>query len=311
MLKKCSIPSSATILPASVHQPRVVERDEVHREPGAHRLARLRVAEHDSSPVGDAVDRPLAAGRELHHQQVGAVLAGSSSSSLLQPHRHRARAARTAAGARGRRVGSRMRKPREPDEKTGLKHTGRSGIAELARPRPRPRRAPVTRRNAGAGHAELVRGARSISALSFERRIVSGRGDEHRDVAEAVAVRGEPLEVERRLRQHGVHALALADREDRVGEAGVGAGRTRWNASQSCRPIERSDMSVPTSRTRRSPFSRSPRRSAAVPGAPEAETRTVRSSHERSIRSSASSSRRLSRSASSIARIVSPIVSPG
>ena len=34
-------------------------------------------------------------------------------------------------------------------------------------------------------------------------------------------------------------------------------------------------MSVPTSRTSRSPFSRSARRSAAVPGAPEAETSTV------------------------------------
>ena len=34
-------------------------------------------------------------------------------------------------------------------------------------------------------------------------------------------------------------------------------------------------MSVPTSRTSRSPFSRSARSSAAVPGAPEAETSTV------------------------------------
>src|SRR5207248_3689089 len=46
---------------------RIVERDEVHREPGAHRLARLRVAEHDPPPVGDPVDRALAAGRELHY----------------------------------------------------------------------------------------------------------------------------------------------------------------------------------------------------------------------------------------------------
>ena len=36
---------------------------------------------------------------------------------------------------------------------------------------------------------------------------------------------GEPLEVERRLGQDAVGALALDDRADRVGEAGIGAGR--------------------------------------------------------------------------------------
>ena len=41
------------------------------------------------------------------------------------------------------------------------------------------------------------------------------------------------------------------------------------------RPTERSAMSVPTTRTSRSPFSRSAWTSAAVPGAPAAETRIV------------------------------------
>src|SRR3954447_26017374 len=38
---------------ADAHQLRVVERDEVHGEAGAHRLTRLRMAEHDLAPVRD------------------------------------------------------------------------------------------------------------------------------------------------------------------------------------------------------------------------------------------------------------------
>src|SRR6478609_5579250 len=45
---------------ADAHQLRVVECHEVHREPSAHRLARLRMAEHDLCAVRDAVDRHLA-----------------------------------------------------------------------------------------------------------------------------------------------------------------------------------------------------------------------------------------------------------
>src|SRR5215831_1951870 len=42
------------------HQIRVVQRDEVHRQAGAHRLARLRVTEEHALTVGDPVDRALA-----------------------------------------------------------------------------------------------------------------------------------------------------------------------------------------------------------------------------------------------------------
>ena len=41
------------------------------------------------------------------------------------------------------------------------------------------------------------------------------------------------------------------------GKPGSDPGGTRWNASHRCRPTARSDMSVPTSRTSRSPFERS------------------------------------------------------
>ena len=57
----------------------VGERDEVHRQTGAHRLARLRVAEHHPAADGDAVDRALATGCQLHHEELGAVLGEGSS----------------------------------------------------------------------------------------------------------------------------------------------------------------------------------------------------------------------------------------
>ena len=84
-----------------------------------------------------------------------------------------------------------------------------------------------------------------------------------------------------------------ADLEHRVGEAGIGAGRNEVEGVAEV-PADRAarDMSVPTSRTGRSPFSRSARRSAAVPGAPQAETRTVSVLHDRSILSAASCSSR-------------------
>src|SRR5262249_48727071 len=50
---------------------------------------------------------------------------------------------------------------------------------------------------------------------------------------------------------------------------------TRWKESHTWRPIERSLMSTPTTRTSRSPFSRSARTRAAVPGDPDAVSRTV------------------------------------
>ena len=87
MLKNHSIPELGDDAVGELHQLRAVEGDEVHREPGAHRLARLRVAEDDAAAVGDAVDRPLAAGRELHHEQVGAALGGKELDGLLEAHR--------------------------------------------------------------------------------------------------------------------------------------------------------------------------------------------------------------------------------
>ena len=75
-----------------LHEAGIVERDEVHGEAGAHRLSRLRVTEDDAVPVGDAVDRALAALRELHHEQVRAALGGEELERLLEAHRDRARA---------------------------------------------------------------------------------------------------------------------------------------------------------------------------------------------------------------------------
>ena len=71
MLKKCSIPSAETIVPGELHERRVGERDEVHREPGAHPFAHLGVTEDDLAAVGDPVDRALGTRGELHHEQIG------------------------------------------------------------------------------------------------------------------------------------------------------------------------------------------------------------------------------------------------
>ena len=53
------------------------------------------------------------------------------------------------------------------------------------------------------------------------------------------------------------------------------AQRERFNMAADPKKLTTADMSVPTSRTSRSPFSRRARSSAAVPGAPEAVTTTV------------------------------------
>ena len=95
-------------------------------------------------------------------------------------------------------VGSRMRKPREPDENTGLKQTGTLGVAELARRRLDLRRAvhaPERRRGQPEPMEQRVRLGLVVRA---EDRV--GLRDEHRH-REVVAMRGEALEVERRLRQ--------------------------------------------------------------------------------------------------------------
>ena len=222
MLKKCSIRELGDDPVGGLHQRLVLERDEVHREPGAHRLARLRVAEHDALAVRDAVDRALAAGRELHHEQVGPALVGQQLDRLLEPHRDRARplVQQLVRAVDGRVEDAEAARAGREDR---LEADGAVGIAELARRRAdlAPRR--CTRRKSGPRTPSRCSSA-YVSALSFERRIVSGRRDEHRH-REAVAMRGEPVEVERRLRQHGVHALALDDVEHRVGEARVRARR--------------------------------------------------------------------------------------
>ena len=131
MLKKCSIPSSSTIRLRDAHQLGVVERDEVHREPGAHRFARLRMPEHDLASVRDPVDRPLAAGRELHHEQVGPPSSGSSSTaSSSRIATDPGRSFRSWCGAVDRRVeDAEAARSRGEDR---LEADGPIGIAELA-----------------------------------------------------------------------------------------------------------------------------------------------------------------------------------
>ena len=110
-----------------LHQRVVRERDEVHRQAGAHRLARLRVAEHDAASVGDAVDRALASLGELHHEQLRLVLAEQLDELLEAQRLGDARAVREQLRRGGPRSADRILKPREPEEKIGFTATSRSG----------------------------------------------------------------------------------------------------------------------------------------------------------------------------------------
>ena len=222
MLKKCSIPSSATIRSASSISAGSSSVTKYIASPARIASRVFGWPSTTSRAVGDPVDRPLAARRELHHEQLGAALGGQQLDRLLEPHRHRAgplvqQLVRAVDGrvedAEAARAGREHRL--EADRAVRVAELARRGLDLGARR--------CTRRNSGAGTPSRCRSA-YVSALSFERRIASG-GETSTGIGEAVAVLGQPLEVERRLRQDGVDALALDDLEDRVREAGVGAGR--------------------------------------------------------------------------------------
>ncbi len=169
----------------------------------------------------------------------------------------------------------------------------------------------MTRLNSGAGAPIRWRNA-YVSALSFDRWIVSGLRHEDGD-REALAVRCEALEIEGGLRQDDVDALLLDDLEDRVGEARVG----------SCGDEVERVAEVPSHRALGHVRADETHVALAVLAERPQERRRARRAgggdehgrgpqgHVRSILSSASCSSRRSRSASSIARIVSPMVEPG
>ena len=189
-----------------------------------------------------------------------------------------------------------------------LEADGAVGVAELARRRLDLARA-VDAPEVRPGDPEPLQ---ERVGLGLVVRAVDrvGARDEHRN-REAVAVRGEPLEVEGRLRQDAVDALALDDVEDRVREARIRAGRDE---------VERV-AEVAADRALAHVGADEPHGPLAVRAQPLQQRRRPRRAgggdedgdllHERSIRSSASWSRRRSFSSSSIARIVWPIRSPG
>ncbi len=124
-------------------------------------------------------------------------------------------------------------------------------------------------------------------------------------------MRGEAFEVERRLRQDDVDALALDDVEHGIREAGVGA----------CRHAVKRIAEVVADRALAHVGADEPDRPLAVraqalqersgSGRPRGRDEDGDVLHERSIRSAASWSSRRSFSSSSIARIVSPMRVPG
>ncbi len=309
MLKKWSSSSSATIFRAVSIRPSSSSVSEVHREAGAHRLARLRVTERDAPADGDAVDRALAAGRQLHHEQLGTALGRQQLDELLQPH-----GARDAGPVRQQLLAPVGRRRQHPEpagagREDGLQADVHVRIAELARgrrDRVRAGHAPPR----GASHADPVE-QRVRLGLVVRAADRLGRGDQHGDALEALLRRGEPRQVERRLRQYGVHALPTADVEHCVCEAGVRAGRDEVERVAEM-PADRPLGHVGTDQADRPlPVLTEPAQERRRAGRARRRYEDRRRAHDRSIRSSASWASRRSRSAFSIARIVSPIVAPG
>ena len=206
-------------------------------------------------------------------------------------------------------VGSRIAEAARARREDGLE-ADRRGRDSRARARPpRPRAAPLTRRKSGPAMPSRCSSA-YVSALSFERRIVSGE-ETSTGTGKRVAMRREAVEVERGLRQHRVHVLALDDVQHGIREARVRPRRHE---------VERVAQ-VPSDRALAHVGADEPNLALAVLAQPAQQRGAAGRArgghedgdrlHERSIRSAARRSRSSSRSASSIARIVSPIRAPG
>ena len=265
--------------------------------------------EHHAATVRDAVDRALPAGSELHHEEVRAALVGEEVDRFLETHRHRAgplveQLVRTVDR------GIEHPEPARPGREDRLEADGPVGVTEVACGGVHGR-APVDAPELRRRHAEPVE---ERVALSFVVRPVDcvGARDEDRH-GEAVAVCGEPFQVERRLRKDDVDGLVFDDLEDGVGEARVRAGRDAVEgvaevpADGAFRHVgaDESDLAFAVLAQ--------PAQEGGCAGRAGRgdEQRNRPKRHERSILSSASCPSRRSRWASSIARIVCPIVSPG
>ena len=127
-------------------------------------------------------------------------------------------------------------------------------------------------------------------------------------------MRGEPLEVERGLRQDDVDALALDDVEHGVGEAGIGAGRHEVErvaevASDRALGHVRADEAHLALAVLAQPAQQR-RRPGRARGGDEHGDR-AQAQRQQVDPSLGELRERRSRSASSIARIVCPIVEPG
>ena len=315
MLKKWSSSSSATILRGGLHQRGVVERLEVHRQPGAHRLARLRVAEQRSaaSTAMPSIVRSPPVASSMTSSSVASSPSSSSRSS-----------SRIASATPGRFVSSCSRRSADGGEDPEPARAGREhGLhADVLAPGSRARapRPPPRRRRARAARRGLARrsgrASRSVSALSFERRIASG----------------EATSTAMPSRRSAPSASARPARSnDDCGSTASTPSRRQTSSIASAKPgseprghdVERVAEMAPDRSARTCPCRRagpSPlavlaqraqeRRRAGRARDGTDEDRQLRFTRGRFGRRRAASRRR-SRSASSIASIVSRIVSPG
>ena len=258
MLKKCSIPSSATIASASSISAGSSSVTKYIARPGAHRLARLRVAEHDLAPVRrcrrSSARGPFASSitsSSVRSSTDARISIASSSSIDTDPGRSRSSWSRAVDGRVEDAEAARARREDrlEADRALGVAELVRGGLDLAAR-----RDAPEVRRRQPEPVQERVRLGLVVRAADRVRR-----RDEHRRCRRTGSI--APASPSRSNDDCGRTASApsrSAIVAHRRGEAGVddrpARGGTRRRGAG--RPTARY-MSVPTSRTSRSPFSRS------------------------------------------------------
>ena len=218
-------------------------------------------------PSRDPVDRPLLAGARAPSRAARSASSPSSSSELLEPQRlGDAGAVRQQLLVRGRRDAERMRKPREPGREDRLHADVLVRVAELAR-RGRDRLAAADPPPGRARHADPVE-QRVRLGLVVRAADRLGRGDEHRDTVEARrCASARPSRSNDDCGSTASTPSRSADLEHRVGEAGSDAGRHEVERVAEVPPDRAlGHVGADERAPRRSPFSRSARRSAAVPG---------------------------------------------
>ena len=204
----------------------------------------------------------------------GPSVGGQQLDQVLEPHRRGdagpvARAAAAAGRRTPRGCGSRASRRRRPasERRRGSGSRARGGAAATSA-------APVHALTTPAPERRSRRAARSVSALSFERRTPSGRGDEHRDTRarSGRCAAASPGRSNDDCGQHGVDPLAPADVEQsRPAKPGSEPGGHEVErvaevpADRALRHVRADEADAPARRSRAAPAGARPFRARRTP----------------------------------------------